>query len=71
MYHPVTTMKNDVYGVEAEKRREEKRREEKRREEKRATLNIYPSANAAEVPVIQQHYILIRYQPLPFGKAAL
>jgi hypothetical protein len=66
MYHPVTTMKNDVYGVEAEKRREEKRREEKR-----ATLNIHPSANAAEVPVIQQHYILIRYQPLPFGKAAL
>jgi hypothetical protein len=63
-----TFLKCDVYGVEAEKRREEKRREEKRREE--GTLSIHPTAKAEEVPVLPQLYIIIMYL-LPFcGKEA-
>jgi ferritin-like protein len=71
MYYLTTFMKiNGVYGLEEEKRREEKRREE-------GTLNIHPSAKAAEVPVLPQRYIIKMYHlpackagPLPFGKAA-
>ena len=74
MKHLAIFMKiNDVFGVEAEKRREEKRREEKRREEERTLVNIHPPAKAAEVPVLPQYYI-IRYHlpadksgPLSFG----
>ena len=63
-----TFIKCDVYGVEAEKRREEKRREEEG-----TLVNIHPPAKAAEVPVLPQYYI-IRYHlpadksgPLSFG----
>jgi hypothetical protein len=67
MYRLTTYLKCDVYGVEAEKRREEKRREEKRREEEGTLVNIHPPAKAAEVPVLSKQHIIIMYQQLPFG----
>ena len=62
-----TFLKCDVYGVEAEKRREERKREEKRREEE-GTLNIHPYAKAEEVSLLPYLYIVIRYLSPFWGK---